>query len=142
MTILGSCDKPKVKYHSSISQHKNTLCVMKKNEWCPLAFDAIDYIDCGHIESHRAAVTDGDDIGFHFDVKNCRVLANNLVYHDQNQVVLKALPEWFGPGFYEEVENGQAFINADNGALGESNLLTLRTGLSYAISDTILPPVA
>ena len=141
MEILESCDKPQVKYHSSISQHKNTLCVMKKNEWCPIAFDSIDYIDCDHIGSHRACVTDGDDIGFHYDVKNCKVITRNYLYHDRNQVVLKTLPEWFGSGYYEDVLTGQAFVNADNGALGTENLLNLRIGLNYAIADEMLPAV-
>jgi len=141
MAILESCDNPRVKYHSTISQHKNTLCVMNKNEWCPIAFDSLDYIDCGEVETHLACLTDGDDIGYNFNVKDCRILANSLVYHDQNQIVMKPLPEWFGPGFYEDVQDGQSFVNADNGALGTSDLLRLRVGLNYAISDQILPPV-
>ena len=138
MTVLESCDNPKVKYHSTISQSKNTLCVMKKGEWCSIVFDSLDYIDCDHIESHRAGVTDGDDIGFDFDVKTCKVLTTVPVSHDNHQIELRPLPEWFGAGFYEYANNSRAVINADNGTLGSTNLLHLRTGLNYAISDTLL----
>ena len=141
MKILESCDNVQVKYHSTISQYKNTLNVIKKGERCPIAFDSIDYIDCGRIVSHTAAVTDGDDIGFNYDVHDCYITTYQLLYHDQNQTVTKALPEWFGAGFYEEQLTGQALIEADNGTLGVGNKLDLRVGLNYALSDTTLPAV-
>lgn len=114
---------------------------MKKGEWCPIAFDSFDYIDCGRIKSHLAAVTDGDDIGFNYNVKDCYVTTHQLIFHDKNQTVLKALPEWFGAGYYEEKLTGQALINSDKNSLGETNCLDLRVGLNYALSDTTLEPV-
>ena len=142
MNVLESCDSPTLKYHSTISQHKNTLCVMKKGEWCPIAFDSIDSIVCDTINCHQACVTDGDDIGFHYHTGECKVFVSKPVYHDRNQIVLQALPEWFGSGYYEEQLTGQAFINADNGALGDFNMLTLRIGTNYVKSSDTIEPVA
>lgn len=142
MAILEPVDNPQVKYHSSISQHKHTLCVMKKGEWCPIVFDSIDWIDCDSVKSHLAGLTDEFNIGYDYPVKECQIKTVYPVYHDKNQTVRRALPEYYGSGYYDEVLTGQAFINADNGALGSANDIKLRIGLNYAISDDILDPVA
>lgn len=141
MKILEPSKETGVEYYSSISQHKNKLAVVKKGEWCPISFDCIDYIDCKKIHSHRAVVTDGDDIGYNFPVGECRFYTDSYVYHDENGNERHILPEWFGPGFYDEALTDQAFINADTCSLGVRNGYVLRVGLSYALADKNIPPV-
>jgi len=142
MPILEPCDNPRVRYHSSISQHKNTLSVMKKGEWCPIAFDALDWADCGELGSHTAILALSDDIGYEFQVGDTFVHTEKFLYADKDGLVLKVLPAYYGEGYYYAAQDGHTFVNADNGALGEFNKYHLRVGENYAISDKILPAVA
>ena len=139
MKILESYDAPTVRYKSSISQHKNSLCVMKKGEWCPISYDVLDYIDCECIKSHRAYATDGDDLGWHFPVGECKIYNNQYVYHDNYTTEIRTLPEWFGAGIYRMAHASDSFINSDLEALGVVNEYRLRVGLNYAIADKTLP---
>lgn len=139
MKILESNDSPTVRYKSSISQHRNTLCVMKRGEWLPISYDVLDFIDCERIECHRAFMTDGDDIGWHYPVGECTLYTNQYVYHDEYGTELRTLEDWFGTGMYLEALTKRAFINSDLEALGIVNKYRLRVGLSYAIADKTLP---
>ena len=141
MRVLEACDNPVVKYNSSISQHSNTLCVLIRGEWCPISFDVLDYIDCEEAKSHRAIVTDGDDIGFNFPVGECCLVNNEYVYHDGDRKELRTLPEWFGAGMYEAYIKKDTFTNFDNTALGTTQEYRLRIGLNYALADRTLPSV-
>lgn len=139
MKILTSCDAPTVRYKSSISQHRNTLCVMKKGEWLPISYDVLDFIDCECARSHRAYMTDGDDLGWHYPVGECKIYNTQYVFHDHYGKELRTLPEWFGAGVYEQMIDKNAFVNSDTEALGVVNETRLRVGLSYAIADKTLP---
>lgn len=77
-------------------------------------------------------MTDGDDIGYNYPVGECKFYTDEYVYHDEKGTELRALPHWFGEGFYKANVNSNSFINADNGALGTHNEYNLRVGLSYA----------
>lgn len=138
--ILQSEDNPDVFKHSSISQHKNKFSVYTNGQWLPISYDVIDFIDCERIESHRAIVTDKDDIGYNFPTKKCCYYTDEYVYHDNNGTELRELPHWFGEGFYEASINEQDFINSDNGSLGVRNKYTLTTGLDYALATKTLDP--
>lgn len=139
MKILTSYDAPTVRYKSSISQHRNTLCVMKRGEWLPISYDVLDFIDCECVRSHRAFMTDGDDIGWHYPVGECKIYNTEYVYHDDHGTELRTLPEWFGAGMYLAAKRNDAFINSDTEALGVCNEYRLRVGLSYAMADKTLP---
>lgn len=141
MKVLEPVDNPQAKYHSSISQYSNMLAVLKRGEWCPISFDVIDYIDCEEVKSHKAIVSDGDNVGYHFPVGECVLYTNEYVYHDENGVELRTLPEWFGAGFYNKALDRKAFINFDDCSLGVRNRFRLRIGLNYALAEKNLPVV-
>lgn len=141
MKILESNDSPSVKYYSSISQHKhkNSLAVLKRGEWLPISYDVLDFIDCECVKSHRAFLLDGDDLGWHFPVGECKLYTNEYVYHNEHGTELRTLPEWFGAGMYQKALTMDAFINSDCESLGVVNEYRLRVGLSYAMADKTLP---
>lgn len=136
--VLEPDEKPEVFYHSSINQHKNKLSVLKGGEIVPISFDAIDYIDCNHIESHTAILTDGDDIGFEFPVDEKTYCSDIYATYDTQGVREEKLPCWFGEGFYEKYFDERSFLNFDNGALGVKNKETIRIGLDYALANRTL----
>lgn len=140
MPFLEPVEKPDVKYHSSISQHSNKLYVVKGGEYVPISFDTLDYIDCGKVYSHKSVVTDGDDIGYNYEVGNRRFISDTYVSVDRKGIEKYALPKWFGEGFYSKVVDEQVFTNFDNGSLGNRNIYDLRIGLSYAAADKTLEP--
>lgn len=127
-----------VAYKSSINQHKNKLSVMQKGEWVPLSYDVLDYIDCDKVVSHKAIVTDGDDIGYTFEVKEQCYYTDKYIYADREKVELREMPHWFGEGFYEAFVKDNPFINADNGALGTRTGITRRMGIAYALASKTL----
>ena len=138
--ILEPNDNPKVHYHSSISQHKNKLSVIQQGEWIPISYDAMDAITCDGIIHHPEIVTDGDDIGFNYNVAEAHFFTNQYIYHDEHHTEIKELPEWFGKGLYEDFIDADSYINADNGALGSTNRYTLRIGTRYALAEETLKP--
>lgn len=137
--IATSDDSIQVKYHSSISQHRNKLSQVVGGEYLPLSYDALDYIDCDHVESHREIVTDGDDIGFEFAVGDTCFTSDQYVIHNNEGETLEKLPEWFGTGYYRKKVKELDFINADNGSLGTHQVQHLRVGLNYALAENTLP---
>lgn len=125
-TVLLSDDSSKVKYRSSISQHKDKLSVSRKGEWAPISFDVLDWIDCNGIKSHRAIVTDGDDIGYNFRVDD-----------------KVALSEFYTAHNYGIDEHGFAlcsYVEDDDGMLGNCNKQEYRIGLCYALADDTVQP--
>lgn len=136
--ILTAEEKPGVFWHSSISQHKNTLSVMQRGEWVPISYDVLDYIACDKVACHPAVVTDGDDIGFDFSVAEQTFFTDKYIYHDEYGTELRELPHWFGEGMYEAFYHNSSFVNSDESALGERTKETRRVGLSYALAEKTL----
>lgn len=139
MEILEPCDSTVVQYHSSIEQHRGKLSVYKGGQWVPIVFDEIDYISCKDgIVSHRACVTDKNDLGYIFPTDTARYTYDMYVYHDEQGVELHELPEWFGAGFYKKYIDNYIFTNADNCSLGTRNTIEYAVGLDYALADNTL----
>lgn len=139
MKILESNDSPTVRYKSSISQHRNTLCVMKRGEWLPISYDVLDFIDCECVASHKAYMSDGADAEWQYPVGECKIYNTEYVFHDEYGSELRPLPEWFGAGMYLAALRKNAFINSDTEALGICTETRLRIGLNYAVADKTLP---
>lgn len=139
MKILESNDSPTVRYKSSISQHRNTLCVMKRGEWLPISYDVLDFIDCECARHHKAYMSDGTDAEWQYPVGECKIYNTQYVLHDDHGTDLATLPEWFGAGMYLKAKNNLSFINSDTEALGVVNETRLRVGLNYAVADKTLP---
>lgn len=139
MSVLEPDEQPEVFYHSSISQHKNKLSVMQRGEWVPISFDVLDWINCETgIKSHRAVVTDGDDIGFDFPVGSETLLSDTYLTGDYEGIVTKELPAWFGTGEYQEYVLARDYVNSDCGSLGHRTAQTYRIGLNYALATKTL----
>ncbi len=139
-TIFATSDDSiQVKYHSSISQHRNKLSQVVGGEYLPISYDVLDYIDCDHIASHRETVTDGDDIGFEFAVGDTCFTSDQYVLYDNKGERLEKLPEWFGTGYYRKKVDELDFVNADNGSIGTHQVQHLRVGLNYALAENTLP---
>ena len=137
-SVLTSDDDIRVTYRSSISQFKGTLSVSQRGEWVPLSYDVLDYLGCDGAKSHRAVVTDGDDIGYQFNVAEQVCYTDKYVYHDRDTVELRELPHWFGEGFYEAYVHEAALINSDTESLGSRSKQVSRVGLSYALAAETL----
>lgn len=137
--LLEPDEKPEVFYHSSLSQHKNKFSVYKHGEWIPISYDVLDYIACDHVESHKAIMTDGDDIGYEFDVNEMTYYSDVYLTYDTQGVREEKLQCWFGEGYYKKFYSERDFLNSDNGALGVTNKQTVRIGLNYALAEKTLP---
>lgn len=138
--ILEPDETYSVKYHSSISQHRNKLSVLQGGEWVPLSYDSLDYISCDGIESHRETVSDTADIGYDFSVCETKYYTDQYVYHDDEHVEIRKLDTWFGAGEYQAYVKDHKFINADNGSLGARTSNIARIGTAYALADETLEP--
>lgn len=139
MPVLEPDEKPEVFYHSSISQHENKLSVMQRGEWVPISFDVLDYINCETgIGTHRAIVTDGDDIGFNFPVGTERLLSDTYLTGDFQGLVTEELPAWFGTGEYQKFVTARDYVNSDCESLGHRTSQDLRIGLNYALAKKTL----
>lgn len=136
--LLIAEDNPEVFYHSSISQHKNKFSVKQRGEWVPISYDVLDYIGCDKVEYHCAILTDGDDIGFEFDVKEMTYYTDTYLTYDSQGVRVEKLQHWFGEGEYEKHYTERDFLNSDNGSLGVTNAQTLRIGTNYALASKTL----
>ena len=141
-------EKPEVFWHSSISQDKHTLSVLKRGEWVPISFDSLDYITCANDKeicsglktvSHCAILTDGPDIGYHFGVGECKYISKTVFTHDHVGIETKALPAWMGEGTYDTYVENEAFINANCETLGLAQETNLRVGTAYALARKTLP---
>lgn len=134
-------DDHTVERKSSISQHTDKLGTWKKGEFIPIAFDQLDYIDCDKIMSHRAVISFGDDIGFNYPTGKCTIIDNNYLTFDQRETVIKALPAFYGEGFYQAFVDKFTIINFSSCSLGIDNSRQLTVGLDYVKCKTVLPPV-
>lgn len=141
MNILEPVDNPEVRYHSSISQHKNKLGVMKQGEWVPIKFDSIDYIGCNGVHSTEAVLALGDDLGYNFPVGKSSFTEDTYLTTDVMKDEVRPLPEEFGEGNYTKHIEGSAFTNFSNSALGHRDQYNLRVGLHYATADETLKAV-
>lgn len=142
MEFLASNDDNSTKYYSSTSQYKGQpLSVYQGGEWRLISFDSLDYVYCDGVASHRAVMTDGNDIGFHFPTGKITIYNDKYVYHDHKTTELRALPHWFGEGYYLESINNNAFVVSDKESLGTRNRYELTVGLDYALADDKLEPV-
>lgn len=141
MDYLPATNDQKVFRHSSISQFKTTLSVMKRGEWLPLVADHIDYIDCDRIVSHKAGISDKPDVGYTYPVAECKYFSDIYLLGHNHQAVTEALPEWFGTGFYEKWFDKDVLVNSDENSLGERNVAKLRVGLPYCRAEDTLDPV-
>lgn len=139
--VIPDSDTHYLERKSSISQHRGILSVIVGGEVCPLVSDYIDAIKCGKIYSHKIAITDQPGIGYTFPVGTCRYLSELYVTGDQDEIVKKKLPEWFGAGFYDERVRRKVFLNADNGALGTVNESIRRVGKDYVVAKDLLKAV-
>lgn len=136
--VLKPVNDQKVFRHSSIEQHRGVLSVLNKGEWIPISFDHIEYIDCGRIVSHKAAVTDKPNIGYSFPVGEVKYFSEVFLMADNGQTTTEALNTWFGTGFYDKYHPEKLLFNADNGSLGEMSNQTLRVGMSYCLAEETL----
>lgn len=135
---LPNSDTHNLERKSSISQHRGILSVIRKGEVMPLVSDYIDGIKCGKIYSHKIAITDKPGLGYTFPVKTCTYLSDLYVLGDEDRIVKKKLPEWFGAGFYDERIKRKVFLNDDYNALGIRNQYTYRVGEDYVIAKKML----
>lgn len=139
LPVLEPDEKPEVFYHSSISQHKNKLSIMQRGEWVPISFDVLDYINCETgVGSHRAVVTDGDDIGFDFPTGSETLLSDTYLTGDFQGLVTEQLPAWFGTGEYQKWVEARDYVNSDCDSLGHRTAQELRIGLNYALARKTL----
>lgn len=139
--ILPATNDQKVYRHSSISQFKDTLSVLKKGEWLPIVADHIDYIDCNKIVRHKVGVTDKPFVGYTYPVADCKYFSDIYLLGHKREYSLEALPVWFGTGFYEKFDDKDELITSDKNSLGERNVHRLRVGLPYCKAEETLDPV-
>lgn len=126
---------------SSIYQHGDLLCVMKKGEWCPLVFDVIDGVECGKIKSHKSCLRIKDGLNYTFPVGNCHYTSDIFYLSQKDKTELKVLPDYYGTGFYESHERKNVFTNAGSEALGNHQEKSLRVGKDYVMAKKILKAV-
>lgn len=138
--ILEPDETYTVKYRSSISQHREKLSVLQGGEWVPLSYDALDYISCDGIGSHRETVSDTADIGYDFSVRETKYYTDKYIYHDDQHIELRTMDSWFGAGQYEAYVNDHKLINTDDGSLGLRTVSSARIGTAYALADETLEP--
>lgn len=133
--------------HSSIDQFRGFLSTMVKGGWAPIVFDQLDGINCETIKHHPVIISFGDDIGYVFPEAHCTYASDKFVYFDKSGVEKRLLPPCFGEGgeFYDKFVKSNIFVNFDGpdggSSVGVHETKTLRTGLSYVLADTNLPPV-
>lgn len=145
MKILEAVDGGEITRYSSIDQYKdNFLCVIRGGRAVPISFDVIDYIRCEkggkHVPvSHRAILSDGRDIGYHFPVGYRKFISDLYVRPDLKTKAIREAPDYYGIEFYEEYLNCSPIVTSDSGALGVRNVNTLRIGQSYILADETLP---
>lgn len=136
--IIPNSDTHNLERKSSISQHGSLLFVYRLGEKTPLVSDYIDGIKCGKVYSHKVAITDKPGLGYAFPVGTCRYLSELYLTGDQDEVVKKKLPEWFGPGFYDEHVKRKVFLNDSYNALGVVNEHIHRVGKDYVVAKDLL----
>lgn len=142
METIGAVEDRPLERKSSIYQNRHMLAVRKGDEWVPISYDTLEGIDCDTIITKRAVLTDKPYIGYQFPVATCRRLSQTYIASDQKGSELKALPSYFGAGFYERYYDRDIIVNSATGALGQTNATTLRVGLDYVLAKETIDPVA
>lgn len=142
MQVLKSQDDNQTEWKSSAKQYGDFLAVLRGGTWMPISFDMLDYIDCGHIVSHEAITTDKDYIGYNYKMCKKTYYTDQYVTYDQQQVVTKTAPKWYGAYEYEEAIDADTYVHDDEGGwLGITNKETKLVETSYALAKTTLPSV-
>lgn len=141
MRVIEPVTDEQVERRSSISQHRNLLSLYINGEWCPLVFNIVDGVECGHIKYHRVAIELHPGVNYTFPVGTCRYEKDKYILTHQDEIKLKPLPEFFGDGLYESHEVKNVFVNIGDNALGFKEKKTLRVGKDYVISKKILQGV-
>lgn len=130
-----------VERKSSISQHKDLLCILVGGEWCPIVFNVVDGVHCGQIKSHQGVLALREGINYTFPVGTCHYVKNKYVLAEQDEIKLKKLPSYYGIGLYESHERKNVFVNIGDKALGFTEKETLRIGKDYVRAKKILKAV-
>lgn len=136
--FLEEADEYDIRRYSSANQYGAFLSIVKGGSRVPISFDAIDWIDCKGIKSHRVAVSDGTDLGYNYPIREYTYFTDTYLIGDRKEVKVEKLPHWYGEGWYEKSVNDKIFVNFSNGSLGNRQKNTLRIGLDYIESDEML----
>lgn len=130
-----------VERKSSISQHKDLLCILVRGEWCPIIFNVVDSVECGRIGYRRMALPLRDGINYTFPVGTCRYVNRKYILTQQDEVKLRKLPSYYGDGLYESHERKNVFVNIGKNALGVVEEKVLRVGKDYVRAKKVLKAV-
>lgn len=141
ISYLPASNDQKVFRHSSTSQFRTTLSVLKRGEWLPIVADRIDYIDCDKIVRHKAGISDKPDIGYTYPVAECKYFSDIYLLGHNSEKTIEMMETWFGTGFYESFNDKDVLVNSDINSLGESNVAKLRVGMPYCRAEDTLEPV-
>lgn len=126
---------------SSIYQHSNLLSVLKRGEWCPILFDVIDRIECGKVYTKKVAIRLREGANYTFPVGTTHYTEDVYLLTQQNRIKLKALPSYFGEGFYEVREHKDMLTNIGKFAFGYHKEKTLRVGKDYVQATKTLKAI-
>lgn len=141
MAMLSSKDDHKVHRKSSIDQYNNTLHIVKGGVSIPISFDTLDYIYCNKTVSHRTILSEGGDIGYHFDVGKRVFFSDLYVISDFRGTETAQLPAFFGEGFYDRYFSKNVLAVDDRSSLGTRNVSERKVGLDYILADETITPV-
>lgn len=133
-------DEP-VERKSSVFQYRDLFSIMKNGEWCPIVFNVVDGVECGHIKYHKMALRIAPGLDYTFPVGNCRYTKNKYILTSKDKTELKKLPAYYGNGLYEAHVRQNVFVNIGDKALGFQEKKNLRIGLDYVISKTTIKAV-
>lgn len=141
MAMIASDDDHKVHRKSSIDQYNNTLHIVKGGVSVPISFDTLDYIYCNKTVSHRTILSDGGDIGYHFEVGHRVFYSDLYVISDFRGTETAQLPAFFGEGFYDRYFSKNILTVSDQSSLGTRSSGNRKVGLDYILADETITPV-
>jgi len=140
MDFLPDASEHRTVTKSSISHARNNKLstTNELGQFFPIVFDHLDYIDCDQVKSHQVIVSTVDELDYEYPVRECTYYTDEYVYVDEQGKELRALPHWFGEGFYQKYYDYNSFVNFDTEAFGTRNKETVQSGLHYATAlDTL-----
>lgn len=140
MKFLEIADEQRTITKSSISQARGTALSTTNGigQFFPIVFDSLDYIDCDKVKSHPIIVTDTNELGYDYPVKECNYYTDQYIYTDDVKTEMRALPHWFGEGLYKAYVNKNTLTNFDGEAFGTRNEITTQSGLHYVTATKTL----
>lgn len=141
ISMIASNDDHKVHRKSSIDQYNNTLHIVKGGVSIPISFDTLDYIYCNKTVSHRTILSEGGDIGYHFEVGKRVFFSDLYVISDFRGTETAQLPAFFGEGFYDRYFSKNVLTVDDRSSLGTRNVSERKVGLDYILADETITPV-